>query len=467
MTLLERLIAERAEITAQQNEIMTRAVDNARDLDEAEDANMADLAERAAALDARIDSLRTINDANAAAAETRAAVTTAASSAGTPAPVATTGNVVVRNEPLTYDEGSPHNFFRDLFHANVDHNPAAAARLAQHQTEIRSLGLEGTEDRSSDTANFAGLVVPQYLTDLAAPLARAGRPFANICRRLPLPADGLTVNVSRLTTGSSSAAQASENAAVSETDPDDTLLTVNVRTYAGKVDLSRQAIDRGTGTDQLVAQDMAMAYATSMNADLINGAGTSGTHLGVLNTGGIGDIDTDDASPTAHETYVEIVDAITTVNSNRYLPADIIVMHPRRWGFLYGGLDSANRPLIEPTANLAQNPVGVGAAAGYGGVVGQIAGVPVITDASIPTNLGTGTDEDRIIVARRDDLLLWEQGDGAPMMARIDQVTDAGASLGDATLTVRMVAFGYSAFTAGRYPTGIAVIQGSILNATL
>ena len=464
MSLLDNLVAERAEITAQQNGIMERAADNARDLSDAENTNLSDLAERAAVLDERIAGLREIAESNAKAAETRAELATATATADTPA--ATGGNVTVRHEPLTYDQGSPENFFRDLFRSTVDHDPAAAERLARHQTEMRSIGAD-TEDRSSDTSNFAGLVVPQYLTDLSAPLARAGRPFANICRRLPLPADGLTLNISRLTTGSSSAAQASENAAVSETDPDDTLLTVNVRTYAGKVDLSRQAIDRGTGTDQLVAQDMAMAYATSLNADLINGAGTSGTHLGVLQTSGINDIDTDDASPTAHETYKEIIDALGQVAANRYLPADVIVMHPRRWSFIYGGLDGSNRPLLEPSAGIAQNPIGVGDAAGYGSVVGQIAGVPVVTDASIPTNLGSGTDEDRIIVARRDDLLLWEQGDGAPMSARIDQVTDAGASLGDATLTVRLVAFGYSAFTAGRYPAGISVIQGSLLNATL
>jgi hypothetical protein len=89
-----------------------------------------------------------------------------------------------------------------------------------------------------------------------------------------------------------------------------------------------------------------------------------------------------------------------------------------------------------------------------------VAGVNVITDAGIPTNLGAGTNEDRIIVARRSDLLLWEQGSGSPAVARFD-------SVGSASLTVKVVAFGYSAFTAGRFPTGISVIQGTLLAATL
>ena len=94
------------------------------------------------------------------------------------------------------------------------------------------------------------------------------------------------------------------------------------------------------------------------------------------------------------------------------------------------------------------------------GVVGNIAGVPVVTDAGIPTNLGAGTDEDRVVVARRSDLLLWETGTGAPAVARFD-------SVGSGSLTIKIVAFGYSAFTAGRYPTGVAVCQGTLFNATL
>jgi hypothetical protein len=59
----------------------------------------------------------------------------------------------------------------------------------------------------------------------------------------------MTVNISRITTATSVALQASENTAVSETNIDDTLLTENVQTAAGQQTLSRQAIDRGTGVD--------------------------------------------------------------------------------------------------------------------------------------------------------------------------------------------------------------------------
>ena len=131
-------------------------------------------------------------------------------------------------------------------------------------------------------------------------------------------------------------------------------------------------------------------------------------------------------------------------------------MNPRRWSSLYSGVDGSNRPLVLADTGVAYNPMGIGDPAAYA-VVGTIAGVPVITDANVPINLGAGTDEDRIIIARREDLLLWEQGDGAPMSARYD-------SVGSGTGTIRLVAFGYSAFTAGRYPSGITVIQGDLLD---
>jgi len=111
------------------------------------------------------------------------------------------------------------------------------------------------------------------------------------------------------------------------------------------------------------------------------------------------------------------------------------------------------------TAATSANVIGIGGVAGYGGALFQIAGVPVVTDANIPTNLGAGTDEDRVITMRSDDVLLFEQNAGTPMLARFDGV-------GSATLTVRIVAFGYSAF-AVRNPSSVAVNQGSLWNATL
>ena len=106
------------------------------------------------------------------------------------------------------------------------------------------------------------------------------------------------------------------------------------------------------------------------------------------------------------------------------------------------------------------NSVGAAQNAGHG-FVGELHGLPVYTDAMIPTTVSsstiTGATEDAIIVARKSDLLLWENGE-APRQFRFDEV-------GSGTNTIRLSVLGESAFTAGWYPKGVAAITGSGLGA--
>jgi hypothetical protein len=131
-------------------------------------------------------------------------------------------------------------------------------------------------------------------------------------------------------------------------------------------------------------------------------------------------------------------------------------MHPRRWNWLLSQVDTANRPLAVPGASGPLN-----ALATYDGhvdipsssPVGLFAGLPVITDASIPTAVGSGP-EDQALVIRREDSLLWEDGDGMPRELRFEQ------TLGN-QLTVKLVVYGYAAFAAGRYPTSVGIVGGN------
>ena len=135
----------------------------------------------------------------------------------------------------TYSPGNPAegiSFLADVVRGQLATTLPLTKRLNRHMVEER------IEKRDVGTGAFAGLTVPQYLTDLAAPAVAKGRPLADNCRKLALPADGMTVNISRITTATAAAAQASENRRCKETDLDDTLLTVNVRTIAGQQDVS-------------------------------------------------------------------------------------------------------------------------------------------------------------------------------------------------------------------------------------
>ena len=447
MKLLDQLIAERSEISAMQTALVNRAADEVRDLTEEEDKNLADFQTRASELDRRIEDLRTMQEATLKADAMRAEVR--AMNAENPEEAPATGQAVVKEEPLTYRSDNQHevSFVKDFIDSVVSKDAAATERIHRHQQEM-------LVTRDGTTSNYAGLVVPQYLTDLAAPLARAGRPFADQCRNLPLPESGMTLNISRVTTGSSAAIQAAENDAVSETDIDDTLLTSNISTVASGQQLSRQAMERGTGIDALVTGDMASAMSTTLDNQLINGSGSSGQLLGISQVTGINTVTYTDGSPTVAEFYPKLLDAIQQINSNIYRAPDLIVMHPRRLAWLQAGVDGNSRPLVLPQTNVPQNAMGTGPVAGYGNTGSQIAGIPIVTDANIRTDLGAGT-EDAVYVVSRSDMLLFEDGE---MMMRMDET--AGLNL-----TLTLVMYSYVGFVPGRYPAAISAIVGTGLIA--
>lgn len=385
------------------------------------------------ALEQRINDI----EASRAAQADASAQLQALAQCGVPAPA---GGARVTAEPATYRAGGEYSFFRDFFTAA--RQPDAAVRLGRHEAETRA----------SNAGNFTGLVVPQYLVDEFAPLARAGKPLANSLQARPLPAEGMTLNIGRMTTGTITGIQASENATLSNQDADDTLLSAPVATVGGYADISRQAVERGANADQEITADLMEDYAVRLDTQLINGSGSSGQVLGVLGVSGINSVTYTDASPTVSELWPKLMQAVGLVNNTRYLPATVVYMTPLRWAWMLAALDTANRPLINTDA--PTNVIGLGKANEYGQVVGTIAGgIPVITDANIPANLGAGTNEDRIIVARASDWRFWQESEN-PRLVTVDQV-------GAHTLTLRYVAYGYVAFTAGKYPAATAVVSGT------
>ena len=353
--------------------------------------------------------------------------------------------IVEVNEPDMYRKGGDHSFIADAY----------AARRGDFKAQERLNSHQDFEARDVGTGQFTGLVVPQYLVDEYAPIARAGSAFYNAVPKKDLPAFGNKVEISRITTGSAAAEQASENSAVQETNMDDTLLTVNVDTIAGQQDVSRQALERGGqpgfSLENIIFQDLVAAYYTKLDNLMINGSGSSGQPLGISNVSGINTTTYTDASPTVAELYPKLADQVQEINSNRFAPASAFIMHPRRWGFITAGVDSSNRPLVVPAGNNPDNAIGVGEAAAYGNVVGSLLGIPVITDANIATNKGTGTNQDEIFLVKADDHILFEDN----LFQLKFEETNAGS------LTTKMVVYGYAAFASGRYALGISKMSGT------
>ncbi len=362
------------------------------------------------------------------------------------------GSAVVTREERMYDVENQKrgvSFVADVVNAQLRGDLDAAQRLQRHMAEERA---EGVELRDVGTGAFTGLTVPQYLTDLVAPPKRAMRPMADLARKLALPADGMTVNISRITTGTATAVQATENAGVQETDADDTLLTVDVRTIAGQQDISVQALQRSVGADAVIIADLQNAYHTVLDSQIINNDGTSGTHKGIRSTSGIVSVTYTDGTPTAAEAYPKLFDLISQIQSGVFGGATHLVMAPRRWNW-FASQVGTSFPFLQPNNVSSVNVGGEISSNTYDGVVGVLAGLPVVLDGNIPTNLGAGTNEDVILGVTADELFLWEQP-GSPLLIRAEQ-TAAG------NLTVKLVVYGFSAFTAGRYPLAHGTIGGT------
>ncbi|PZG36826.1 phage major capsid protein [Spongiactinospora gelatinilytica] len=345
------------------------------------------------------------------------------------------------------------SFLRDLYMAQVRHDPGATERLARHGREVE-IDNPDFHKRAMTTGAVAGFVPPQYLDDLFAEYARAGRPVANLCRRLALPAEGMTVEIPRVTTPTIVGVQATQNATLSNQDLDDTLLSVPVVTVGGYVDTSRQAIERGTIVEAVLFADLAAAYAAQLDAQIINGSGTSGQHLGLLNVSGVNGITYTDATPTIPELWPKLADAVGKVMSGRFTGPTAMVSHPNLWAWLLAERDTTGRPMFEPSG-VAFNPMGTTTnPTDYGtGPQGNVL-VPFVASGNMPTNLGAGTNETRIIVADFRDCILMEEGNAAPAQLRFDE--PLSASLG-----VRLVAYGYSAFASGRQPKAVSVVSGT------
>lgn len=422
MAMSETLKEKRSILLSEAQSIVDAAEAEKRDLTADEDGKIAEALKAAGELDGQIAKHEELEARNAAAKAVRKEH----------------GVAVVKSEPRTYTQRSEHSFVADAFRAQFNNDFAARERLARHMNEER------VERRDVTSSNFAGLIVPQFLTDLAAPFARAGRPLADVARKHALPADGLTLSISKVTTGTAVATQ-TEGAAVQETNMDDTKLDISVVTIAGQQNVSRQAIERGTNVDSLVMADLVSAYHTQLdvlvNAELLASAGQSVTYT--------------DASPTVAELYPKLLDAVQKVQTTFFAGPNIIVMHPRRLAFILAAIDGQNRPLAVPTPNGPTNAFATGASGVvYGNSGYSIAGFPVLTDANISITEGAGSNQDTIFVGNTQELHLWEQGSGEPMMLRFEQPKAA-------ELDVTMIVYGYAAYTANRYPNAWAKVSGT------
>lgn len=444
----EQTAREREEILAKRTAITDLAEEEAReDLLPEEDAEFREFTaqvkakdEELRAFDERISELsdeaersRTVTEGAAAVKRARARVETVA-------------------EARTYERGNGRSYLQDLARVqlNMDADGQARERLQRHAQDV-STGPEYRDlNRTDGTGGYA--VPPLWLMSQYVELARAGRAYANVVNNQPLPGGTDSINIPKVATGTGTAVQTADNGVVQETDLTDTFINAPVRTIAGQQDVAIQLLDQSpVSFDEVIFRDLVADYATKTDLQIISGSGLSGQVTGVRATSGITTVTYTDATPTVAKLYSKIADAVQRVHTLRFMAPTVIVMHPRRWAYLLAASDGNGRPLVVPDAGNPQNAVATLGTVGSQQIVGQMHGLPVVTDPSMPTNLGAGTNEDVVHVLRASDILLYESG----IRSRV--LPDVGSG----NLTVRLQVYGYLAFTAARYPASIVEIGGT------
>lgn len=364
------------------------------------------------------------------------------------------------HEPATYvREDTDSSYLLDVARvgANMDWDGSARERLMRHATDVETnpeYRKAFQEHRALSRVDGQGgyAVPPLWMMQEYVELARPGRPLANAVTNASLPPGTDSLNIPKMLTGTKTGAQTADNTNVVSQDITDTSITAPVRTIAGQQDVARQTIDQSPiAFDQIIFRDLVADYAAQVDAQVIAGTGTNGTILGILGTEGV--ITVPVGALTIQGVYSAMANAIQQIHGARHMPPQAIFMHPRRWGFFQSLLDSTNRPLFPPVSQNPQNAAGILTNVASEQVVGNMQGLPIITDPNFPVNLGPETPagtEDPILITRVTDHVLWESG--IRTMAYPETLSGQ--------LTVRLQVFGYLAFTAARYPASSAEITG-------
>ena len=442
MTTLERLrTAQRAE-TARAATILATAAEGDRAPSPSEEAELRKLKASTSRRRDAIASLETLAGEQAGADAARAPYEAAIAA----------GSRVSGGAYHVYRPDEGPSFFRDIVAAGRG-DYQAIERLGRNERLAADNGYE-TLDGSSGATSFGSFIPPAWLVDRVAEKARATRVVPDLIG-ITGPPTSNSMTVPRITTGSSTAIQTADNATISETDIVTAQLTRATSTIAGLQDVAVQGIELADpGTDRIIFGDLQADYGRAFDSQCIIGTGGSGQLLGLDALSGLNTVTYTDATPTVGEFYPKLADAIQQVATGRFARASAILMHPRRWAWITAALDTANRPLVVPSGRELNSAATFTAAAGGGGFVGEMQGLPVYTSANIPTTLGAGT-EDEVYVFRPEDALAYE----GPIRAEVFR------DVGSATLTIRFRLYAFVNLFVGRFPASVSRITGTGLIA--
>jgi len=360
MDLIRKLIERRKALMTELETMNTTEEGDIRALTAEDDELFKAKAAEVRQLDERIEELRDAEVREAAAAKFAVPLGTVA-----------VGDGVVHEPNPVYRRGDHStSFFKDLAAFQLNTNigtltlSEAKGRLAASQ-----------ETRAGDMTTVAGaggeMAPPLWQVEDFVALARAGRVTADLCQNEVLPSGVSSINLPKVASGVTVAVQATQNSALSDTAMTTTSVSSGITTVGGKQIVSMQLLQQsGIPFDKVILQDLAKAYAVQVDTQVLYGTNANGQLrglVGVANNSAFTSATPAVASVTnANSLYYTLTKAAAAVQAGIFEPANAIVMHPNRWAWILGAVDSSARPFVIPQGGNF-NPVGTHRRSGRSG----------------------------------------------------------------------------------------------------
>ena len=327
------------------------------------------------------------------------------------------GTYGLHNDPRATGE----MFLGDLAKATILGDQRAQERLARYQHEVEvNRASNGKKyqlrtDGYSDSTDFVGMVVPQYLVAATQELPGNGRPFLDYAvNNQVLSESGMALEIPRVVTGVNSGLMATELTPAPVTAGNFTVAKDEALVqYAESWQItSIPAIDRGQLTETVLLNEMILEVGSRIELTCLTQA-TNGMHTIAHR------VEYDDGAPTALAMLQKINKAAANVNAavkNRGR-ADTVLMAPRRWDNFFIGDFVDVWPLIGDQAQ-GSNNMAAGNSTGQGynaGAVGRLPnGLSVYTSHNVPVlgldgdDPADGGDEDIVYVYSRAQFKVFE-----------------------------------------------------------
>jgi HK97 family phage prohead protease len=238
---------------------------------------------------------------------------------------------------------------------------------------------------AANTTDNAGLVPTRQLTEVINPLANADRPFIDAISRGTLPDAGMTFEIPKISQVPTVAVTA-EEAAPSDTDLNDSYLSVSIQKFAGQQTFSTEILDRSSPAffAELV-KNMEFAYAKATDARVATVVAAAATDGG-------------NRTMSAANLLDFVSDAAVSVYANTLGFAQNIIVSADQWGAIMGLVDSTNRAIYS-----ASNPMNNAGTVSATSLKGNVNGLNLYVDRNL-----SGTGDGTIIVVNPDSYTWYE-----------------------------------------------------------